>query len=283
MKLKDQSSNIWGQTPSDSKDAILWIERAGRTCYRSEDKIVEGSGRKFVENIWKRTHYSVLEHSNIVIRTKEKSKFPDMTLIKMKGVFDSSYFNFCTYQDRVYVGGNWRTWIEFFARHNVTLSIADMPNIIRNTNEYELVQFNDIPNQLKAITVEFFTDRATTHEIVRHRPVSYSQESQRYVRYGDITYIKPWWYKYTFRANQEDFMSAMCDSEDHYKYLIDHGQKPEEARAVLPNATATKIIMTTIIPEWKHVFKLRTSKAAYPQIRKLMIPVVEEFITNDWI
>jgi len=282
MELINQKSIIWGQTPSDKNESILWIERAGRTCYRSEDKIVEGSGQKFVENIWKRKHYSVLEHSNIVLRTKNKSKFPIMTLLRIKGIFDSPFFNFCIDKDYIYIGGNWRAWIEFNNRYNNSLTINDLPNKLIS-EEYEFVEKDDIPNEVKIITVEFITSRDVTHELVRHRPASYSQESQRYVRYGDITFIKPWWYDDTFRANQEDFLDAMLDAEEHYKYLIDHSQRPEEARAVLPNATATKIIMSAVVPEWKHVFNLRTSKAAYPQIRRLLSHVLTDFIQNGWM
>jgi thymidylate synthase (FAD) len=273
MKLVNQKSNIWGEVPTNKEKAILWIESAGRTCYRSEDKIVDGSGLKFVTNIWKRKHFSVLEHSNLVIRTRYKSKFPEID------IFNSPFFNFHIYKDRVYIGGNWRAWIEWSCN---AYTIDDLPNILINTDKYEVVDKEDIPVQLKAVTVEFVTDRATTHEIVRHRTASFSQESQRYVRYDNVTFIKPWWYDNTFRANKERLNIALLDAEEHYKYLIDHGQKAEEARAVLPNATATKIIVTTTIPRWNLIFNLRTSKAAYPQIRNLMIPVQNDFKENGW-
>jgi len=288
MILKDQEVRVWGQTPCSKKESINWIEAAGRTCYRSEDKIIDGSGIKFVKNIWKRNHYSVLEHSNIVLRTRIKSKFPNMALIKEKSVFDSKYFSFCIHHDHVYISGNWRSWIEFYKALRGNDDIMTIDNIIDflESETYEVIKDNQcVPNQLKAITVEFITDRAVTHELVRHRPASYSQESQRYVRYGDITFIKPSWFdKIEDGSYERVIFNNSCKSiETQYKGLLAIGMKAEDARVILPNCTATKIIMTASIPEWKHVFFLRTSKAAYPQIRNIMIPVQEIFNINKWI
>lgn len=150
---------------------------------------------------------------------------------------------------------------------------------------YEVITNSvEVPNELKMITVEFITDRAVTHEMVRHRPASYSQESQRYVRYGDITFIKPAWYDKASPTERGYFDISCSSAEAYYTWFMKSAKmKAEDARVVLPNCTATKIIMTASIPEWRHVFKLRTSKAAYPQIRNLMNPVFEEFVLNEWI
>lgn len=177
MKLIDQCSRLWGETPYTKEEAILWIEKAGRVCYRSEDKIIEGSGQKFVEGIVKRKHYSVIEHSNLVLRTKEKVKFPVNSLKVVQTVFNSKYFTFFIENDRVYISGNWRAWIEYY---NATApDYADMITLdnihdVFACDIYEVVTNpDDIPTPLKAITVEFETNRAMTHELVRHRPVSY--------------------------------------------------------------------------------------------------------------
>lgn len=285
MNLINQSATVWGETPYIKEEAILWIERAGRTCYRSEDKIIEGSGQKFVENIWKRKHFSVIEHSNLVIRTREKSKYPHMALQVEKSVYNSIYFNFAIVKDQVYIGGNWRAWIEWYnclGEGEMTLD-----NLIETfDNEmYEVVtEPDEIPNEMKMITVEFITDRAVTHEMVRHRPASYSQESQRYVRYGDIDFIKPAWHEKASPTVKAYFWVCCNGLDLYYKWFMkDAKMKAEDARVILPNCTATKIIMSATVPEWKHVFMLRTSKAAYPQIRNLMQPVFEDFVYNGWI
>ncbi len=286
MKLIDQSATVWGQTPCDIEESILWIERAGRVCYRSEDKIVEGSGQKFVENIIKRKHYSVIEHSNIVVRTREKLTFPNLTIIKEKSVFNSPFFHFDIKGDQIYIAGNWRAWIEFIEKnHGRTVTLDEVHGIL-SSDTYEVVlDPNEVPNSLKAVTCEFVTDRAVTHELVRHRPASYSQESQRYVRYGDISFVKPAWFDTTSEDSfeQETFMFACEEAESSYGELIDRGLKAEDARVVLPNATATKIIMTAFIPEWVHVYGLRLSKAAYPQIRNLLSPTQQTMSYMGWM
>jgi thymidylate synthase (FAD) len=284
MNLKHQKAIIWGQTPSSKEDAILWIEKAGRVCYKSEDKIVNGSGLKFVSNIWKRGHYSVLEHSNIVLRTKEKSRFPSSVLIKEKSVFDSKYFTFCIEHDRVYIAGNWRAWIEFYSDHKEEINLDNFYEFLNDNTSYEMVTDN-IPKDLRAYTVHFLTDRAVTHELVRHRPCSFSQQSQRYVRYGDIDFIYPSWYEQTYE--KDGAISAFEDhclyTEEIYNHLLDNKMKAEDARVVLSNAVATEIVVTANIREWQHIFNLRIHKAAYPQIKKLLAPVKQQFKENGWM
>jgi thymidylate synthase (FAD) len=285
MKLIDQQIDIWGETPYNKDDAVLWIERAGRICYRSEDKIVKGSGIKFVNNIWTRTHYSVLEHSNIVIRTKIKSKFPAKALNLSKMVFDSPYFRFCIHGDQIYISGNWRSWIEFFNKqYGVLLSIDDLPEALNNDDYEVVVNPDEIPIELKVITAEFVTNRAVTHELVRHRPASYSQESQRYVRYTkDVSFIKPYWFDTVPDALKDEFTTYLSKAEEKYQFLLRVGLKAEDARDVLPNATATKIVVSANIPEWEHIFNLRVSKAAWTPIRCLLKPVRDYFIENKWL
>jgi thymidylate synthase (FAD) len=288
MKIVDQSYTIWGPAPIDNRDdAILYLEKGGRICYRSEDKIVPGSGEKFITNCFNRNHSSVLEMSNIVFRTSHKVKFPQKILEYMKCEFDSKYFNFGVAHDYVYIGGSWRTWIEYY--DDKGMDIEDVPFNMPISNDNDFVQvtdINELPPEILRIGVCFCTDRAVTHEMVRHRPCSFLQESQRYVRYMDeLIFIKPWWYN-NEKSNvlRFEFDKAMEQAEDHYRYMIRHlGAKAEEARAVLPNATATKILIMADIPEWMHIFNLRTSKAAYAQYRNLMIDLKADFIDKGWI
>ena len=131
-------------------------------------------------------------------------------------------------------------------------------------------------------TVEFVCDRGVTHEIVRHRLAAYSQESTRYCNFskdkfgGEISVIQPlglWGegisYDYWYRACQQ--------AEESYLGMIGQKISPQIARSILPTCLASKIVMTANLREWRHVFKLRTAKAAHPQIRELMIPLLMEF------
>ena len=130
------------------------------------------------------------------------------------------------------------------------------------------------------VTVRIVCDRGISHEIVRHRLASYSQESTRYVNYGgdDIEFIEPLFYDDETRAGERAvWVAAMAIAEYNYKCLLLRGSKPGEARTVLPNSLKTEIVMTANIREWRHFFKLRTSKAAHPQMREISIPMLAEF------
>jgi thymidylate synthase (FAD) len=171
------------------------IERAGRTCYKSEELITPESARKFIQMLIKRGHLSVIEHEDM--------------------------------------------------------------------------------------TVRFICDRGFTHELVRHRLVSYSQESTRYCNYSkagfdnQITVIdRCYW-------NEDDtkyvFWESACrNAERTYMELIEEGAKPEEARAVLPIGLKTEIVASANLREWGHIFYQRTSEKAHPQMRELMVPLLAE-------
>lgn len=120
------------------------------------------------------------------------------------------------------------------------------------------------------ISVRFITDRAVTHEIVRHRLASYCQESQRYVKYGDVEFIRQ---GEDFYGELETLLRMI---ENDYSTRVKLGAKPEIARAVLPNCTKTEIIMTANLREWRHFLKLRTHKTASPQMRALVTPLLNE-------
>lgn len=136
------------------------------------------------------------------------------------------------------------------------------------------------------ITVRIICDRGVTHEIVRHRIASYTQESTRFCNYSkgkfgnEITVIKPCFWdlsKEEDRKKYEIWEKAMINAEKAYMDLIKAGATPQEARSVLPNSLKTEIVMTANLREWRHFFKLRTDKKAHPQMREIAIPLLEEF------
>ncbi len=132
------------------------------------------------------------------------------------------------------------------------------------------------------ITVLFICDRGVSHELVRHRLASYSQESTRYVNYSKgkygqgLTVIRPFFWPAGSEAYQE-WLAAMEQAEKSYLALIRLGARPEEARSVLPSSLRTEIVMSCNIREWRHVIGLRSSKASHPQMREIMLPLLEEF------
>lgn len=139
-----------------------------------------------------------------------------------------------------------------------------------------------------AMTVNFICDRGVTHELVRHRLCAFSQESTRYVNYiGGCTFVIPPWVDLNPQEITKPGFAEICDddgcnirwmwhmweSEVRYQNLITDGWSPQQARSVLPNSTKTEIVVTANFREWKHIFKLRCTKAAHPQMRELMIPL----------
>lgn len=134
------------------------------------------------------------------------------------------------------------------------------------------------------ITVKFVCDRGVSHELVRHRLAAFSQESTRYCNYSkdkfgrEITVIDP---RGSFWEDNEKCFDlwriAMQVAEHHYFALLDAGATPQQARDVLPNSLKTEIQVTANVREWRHILNLRTDKAAHPQMRELMIPLLQDF------
>lgn len=136
-----------------------------------------------------------------------------------------------------------------------------------------------------SFSVKFICDRGVSHEIVRHRLASFAQESTRYCNYSrkmfgsEITVIKPCFFEDGGEMVGNKYyiwQNAMDKAEKMYFFLINLGCPPQEARSVLPNSLKTEIVMTANLREWRHFLRLRTSKAAHPQMREIAVPLLEE-------
>ena len=154
------------------------------------------------------------------------------------------------------------------------------------------------------VTVRLVTDRGISHQIVRHRLASYSQESTRYCNYKSprfcnygkgkfgphVSFVVPTWYPEiptgefstaqfvsgNFSDSERRWLGAMKEAEKAYFALLEH-ESPEQARSVLPNSTKTEIVMTANAREWRHIFKVRCAPDAHIQFRELICPVRDEF------
>lgn len=154
----------------------------------------------------------------------------------------------------------------------------------------------------KRCTVRFVCDRGVSHEFVRHRVFSFTQESTRYCNYSkdkfgnELTFIIPCWitdieerfnkeYNYVAYAEyhhakddaNKQWYDLCLNSEFVYNDLVKEGWKPQQARSILPNSLKTELIMTGFVSDWKHFFNLRTAVGAHPQAQELAIPLEEEF------
>jgi len=309
MQIIKQSYEILGETPTDYFGTIKRMELAGRTCYRSEDRIVDGSDEIFIGNIVKRNHLSVVEQSNFVIRAKIPMDLVSTYKQTIIGIIDSKYIKVVYEEGYIYVGGNCRAFME---RFNIP-TLKDLFDHWRDLLFFiysvklqfeHVVNVNDIPRTLKRVSVKFRTDRAVLAEMTRHRPdIVFSVESQRYCAYRDeLILIIPHHYLDNFemfqnktlkeQSNEYMWYQHMLGVERLYKFLLSDDidklksgyckEKAEEARSVLPNSTATDIFTTANLTEWDHMINLRTTPAAYKQYRILLTPMKDEFIQRGW-
>ena len=296
MKLIKASFNIIEQGPSI--DGIYKIiEQAGRVCYKSEDKITEDSAKEFVERMIKSGHGAMLEHGTVYLKIPygtmdDRGEFSNEPIV-IKYI-DNPYSVVMnnSENDYWYITSNYRVIIE-------NGWIDDLQYLCEPTEFHA-----------KRITVHFVCDRGVSHEFVRHRVMSFAQESTRYCNYSkdkfgnELTYICPCWLDYdrvqelTEIANRDNkevyrmghdeslsmeerglcsFVYDMSNHEHGYLFQISVGWKPQEARAVLPNALKTELVMTGFVSDWEHFFKLRDAGSAHPQARELVHPLHEEF------
>lgn len=260
MKLIESSVQI-----IEEKDPYKMIELAGRTCYKSEDKITENSAKEFVDRMIKLGHGAMLEHGTIYLTIDGED--PNLSKIQSN---PHTKVNLVPYE--VLTEGNYTISYKAYITTNLRVLVEN------NLKELLCYQVEPTEHHEKRITAKFICDRGVSHEFVRHRVFSFAQESQRYCNYSkdkfnkEIVFIKPTWYKddaSIVKSNERTFCEILQKCETYYFYLLEDGAKPQEARGVLPNATKTELVMTGFESDWEHFFELRCSGAAHPDARKL--------------
>ena len=284
MKLIRPSAEIWAQEPGIS-GVYKQIERCARVCYKSEDKIGEGTAEKMVEMLTKRGHTAMLEHGTVYLSFSPEEGGSDTFLWECA---NSPYSKIVYDKDtnRNYLTTNYRVLVENSWLDNLKYLCAP-------TKYHE-----------KRVTVHFVCDRGISHELVRHRVFSFAQESTRYCNYSEdkfgkeLTFIEPCWledYNYDDNTYNQLFIDSLRWAEAHYLDLLKKWEDkipdkryktgfrnnpwtPQQARAVLPNALKTELVMTGFVSDWDHFFELRTAQNAHPQMRELAIPLKEMMI-----
>jgi thymidylate synthase (FAD) len=262
MKLINSSFEILNPTGNIYTD----IERAARICYKSEDKITEGSAEKFVKTLINSKHFAMLEHATIYLKVEDNINI-NIDIIESFIQNPHSEINFI--DNFAYITTNYRVILENYSE-------VDLREFICEETEFHI----------KRVSVKFITDRGISHELVRHRKYSFAQESTRFCNYtkgkfgNELTFIEPFWL--------EGFTGFLCKiffklSEKLYRYLIKKGWSPQEARTILPNALKTEILLTGTLKQWEDFFALRCTNAAHPQMRELVIPLQLEFKNRKWI
>lgn len=263
----------------NEKDPFKKMELAGRTCYKSEAKITETSAKKFCGMLIKNNHLAMAEHAvfcfyNVVNKTyaynlETKYKQYNDSHVTVVELGNGYYRIIFTANLRVLIENS---LITFDADWNIIdlaptsdLTLCDFEEDIKCKRQEEILQH-------RYTTMRFITDRGVTHELVRHRKCSFAQESTRYVKYnqGNMQFIEPTNYENWTPELQGYFLSACSTAENCYCKMMEHGAIAQTARAVLPNAIKTEIVVTTYDEEWKHIYELRCSKAAHPDIKNIM-------------
>ncbi len=286
MRIVKPGVDFYGAVPTGYKRALKVIEMAGRTCYRSEGKITKNSAEGFVMRLANAKHLAMLEHSNFVVKIKREHGASPAGMLAQAG----NYLNITGSDDTAYVGGNLTAWAirhrfitEVYSKNtswddSMFLPFIELYGKVFGTTAHikrslwEQCPFREIPHELHRFLAKFTCDRGVSHEIVRHRPCSFAQESTRYVNYGgkDMEFVEPAGYDDWAVESQNMFESACVVSEMAYNDLIDTGLKPQQARAALTNALRTELVVTADAKEWAHIRKLRTHKSAHPDIVRVM-------------
>ena len=273
------------------------IEAAGRTCYKSEDKITETSAKEFVERMINSGHYAMLEFGTVylkcpvtyynVVFTEELQEDNPLRKYEEENHSRSCVCNEADSKDYCFVTTNYRVLIE-------NNWLKDLQYICEPTEYHE-----------KRICVKFTVDRGISHELVRHRVFSFAQESSRYCNYSkdkfgnELTYIIPSSFKDIKKATKEelskvygdkrvnawyspdniqnDWIINLLDTEITYLAMIGQKIQPQIARSVLPTCVKTEINMCGFATDWQHVFDLRDDSHAHPDMQAIMKPLHEEF------
>lgn len=297
VKLIKPSFEILEQKPG-AIGLLQHIERCGRTCYKSEDKITEDSAEKFVDMIINRGHTAVLEQGTVYLAIPMTTYCPEVVNTYINNPY--SVVNEC--HDFVFT--------DKYGDEVCAWCITTNYRVLLENDCLEDLEFLCEPTKYhtKRITVKFICDRGVSHEFVRHRVFSFAQESTRYCNYSkdkfgkECTFIIPSWLDlpegsyskgkvytdlaapYLVKGTPEELLLLkLVGDELDYFDLLDKGWTAQQARAVLPNSLKTELIMTGTIEQWEGFFKLRCAKDAHPQARELAVPLYEEFVKRGYI
>lgn len=299
MRIVEPSVLLLRQ-PDNPVDALHHVERCGRVCYKSEGKITDDSYKGFIERIVQRGHETVLEHGYLMVRFSSElyHSWFDVACRRAEKSGKTLYLRRSGDLSGTVVSGNFRAWRDvlrmciadsaFVPQDLVDIlgqyapAFADLLRQIQRTSSVRVVQVYDwmletdheIQTHVRR-TLWFTCDRGVSHELVRHRPASYCQESTRYCNYlkddfsSQITVIKPCFF--TEGTLQYDLWAEACEAaEKAYFGLLTQGDcTPQQARTVLPNSLKTEVAMTATVDEWLHFLRLRCSPAAHPQMREV--------------
>lgn len=292
------------------------IELCGRICYDSQDKIEPGSAEKFCEKLRKSGHTSVFEHANIVLKVSKEAytatKYMAENYEEDTGLPSFLRFDPMGRHRHHFVSGNARAWDTVMNYMSKTL-FCSVPSCVVDALGSYFAAFDTVswkkrlwrchegtrytasviaPSQLphwaceRHTTATFFIicDRGISHELVRHRTASFSQQSTRYCKANKddgIKYVMPSTCCADGSNNWRRVNAAIFDAETRYEAMLKDGASPQIARAVLPTCLATKLYMTMTIERWRDFLKLRLDPAAHPDMRVIAEQIQQQLFPKE--
>ena len=276
MKLIKQSFEILEQTDYSLKGIKQFIERCGRVCYKSEDRITDSSYEKFVDMLINKDHARPLEFGTVHLLIPESDfKEAYASLVEI-GLDNCDWLQYLCYQGSYYVTTNYRYYLDI---------IKSVPSMQKYFSETYSKYY------LKRYTVHFITSRAIMDEFRTHVTLSHLAESTRYCAYNkdrfnnEVTFIIPNWVS-THCPNKEQegpsvasmkWSDAMLNAETSYMNLLKMGCTPQQAREVLPLSVKSELISCGFGSAWVNFFYRRCAKDAHPMAREIAISLENKF------
>ena len=274
MKLINQSYEICNQTDFSMSGIYKHIEKCTRVAYKSEDKITEDSAVSFINKLLNMKHLAPMEFGTIHFKIPTTLLKTVCIDLDAEGLWNREWLKYNVIDPFVYFTTNYRHWLVMIDKVNYLKDYFTEEN-----NEY----------YPKRYTVKLITSRTISHEVVRHRTMSFIQESQRFCAYNkdkfnnEVIFIKPCWVVVPMTVEDFTFTGLLESAEYSYLQLLKKGWKPQQARVVLPNSTKTELYMCGFKDAWEHFFELRDNKIVDPQMYNLVHPMHQKFIDNKYL
>ena len=269
MRIVKPNFEIWEQS-AGLEGVYKQIERVGRVCYKSENKITEDSAKPFVDRMVKSGHGAMLEHGTVYLKiTYKDTNFTTLCMFYGKNKY--SVLNHSEDNKIYYITTNYRVLVE-------NNHLSDLKYLCEPTEFHE-----------RRVTVHFTADAGVMREFFRHRVFSMAQESTRYCNYlrdkfsNSITVIYPSWLK---EEEELEFEEDMRVIEELYFKWLKKGWAAQQARVFLPLGVKAEAVMTGFTSDFKYFFDLRargTTGAPHPQAKELAEPLMKEFIARKYI
>ena len=286
MKLIKQSFEILEQKDFTLVGIKKFIERCGRVCYKSEDKITDTSYEKFVNMLERRNHTRPLEFGTVHLKMILPDFIGFMNSLLTLGILNDIWIKSAYSGDIIYITTNYRYYLDI-AKH--------LPNV----KEY----FTEEDNEYypKRYTVHMILDRGVMDEFRTHVGLSHLAESTRYCNYSkdkfnnEVTFVIPSWCNslvegskqeyspFEINGDEVEFMNALQNAQNSYLSLLKMGWTPQQARSILPLGIKSELISCGFEDAWKNFFYRRDAKDAHPMAREIAKPMHKEFIERGFI